>query len=779
MIQSPTNDSPCDSLTPLQPTSPALPIPGKSPTLTYALELMLLCILILLFYLPLLTQNGIPAGADLSSMLWPMRLFTLASITEFYTVPLWNPFTFMGMPYAATLLHTIYYPPTLLFQLIATNTLVGIKLELLFHLCLMACGTWWFVRVPLRLGAGCALFAGIVFACQLRIQYALDNSVILATYSYIPWCMGLVWLLLQKRIPVGRFTLIMSALIALQFLSGHPQLFLYTRTAEVLMAAGYFVCTKPAVKTQAACAFTYAAAGVASLALAAVQLIPTLELSPLTYRSIYKMQFGYPLQICHTPEMFLSYISAGWFENDALNQSSSHFAEYLLYIGLLPLSLATAYLVSLFVKSKRMTAILLIIGVAICLCFMLSANLSIERITSGEFTTMPKGAYAESLAGETSYYRYLSPLEVITKTLPLLDGMRAPSRFSLILNFMLIAMASLGLDFILKRITKAPMRNLLLVVVLTSTFANLYLPSMRAPFRDLVVPLEQGNPQQFAQQLREANPTRQYRLTTTDDERVQATLSPVWEERQSSMNQRIEFAQENLNVLLAQQNAEGYEEGLAPTIRTKDFLFHFNRHLRTPTPDPVILHLLGVDRFRADLPISTTSYESVRAISGTQNEFTFNKTASLAYWETQFTGIDWQELEGPYEHGLEPAYGRTTTLQTYGSAPAFYPTNQPLNVQFFHPGKMQITWQGIPQSSLLISMGQSNGWVVENEPLAWRNAIIAEVPLPLLEGREAITLEYKPRSAQLGLLVSAIALFMWSLLATLCLFTRKPTALPA
>lgn len=733
------------------------------------LEAGFLCLLILCFYSPLLTQEGLPAGADLTSMLWPMRDFTVTSLTHFGSVPLWNPYTFMGMPFAATLQHSVFYPPTIFFQLLSPNTIVGMKWELLFHLCLIGCGAWWFVRLPLALGTGSSLLAGVVFAFQLKIQYSLDNSVILASFGYVPLCLGMVWLLCSRRVSPSRFLFFFSGFAALQFLSGHPQVFLYTRIAEVMMMAGIFFHAKCPLRLQLWHLSLYALAGVIALGLCGLQLLPALELGPTTYREIYKLQYGYALQICHTPSMLLNYLNPSSFENAELNQSASLFSEFLLFLGFIPLVLAATQIGFLVKQKKALTIFLVILAGCFCLCFMLSANLSVGRLTSGEFTTMPRGAVVDSEAANSSALLFLSPLEVLTRVVPLLDAMRAPSRFSLFLGFLLIVLACLGLDNFSRCISNAKARVGLIVSVLILTTANLALVSLKAPFRDLVVPLQTGDSKFIHDQLIKENPTRQFRLTLSDDDRVQATLSPDWEQRQSSMTSRLEFQQENLNVLFGAFNVEGYEEGLAPTIRTKDFLFTFNRHLRTPTPDPVLLHLMGVQSYRSDLPIDPASFEKATPVSNTQMQYKMSSTANLAYWKNQFSGVDWIALDGNYAGGGEPSYARKTELQNYGAGPSFKATTQPLVLQFLNASTIRVSWQGAAVSPLLISMGQSDGWFVNNEPLNWRNAILAEVPLNQLEGRDSVLLQYKPKSAQLGLLITGIALSLWGLLGVIAL----------
>ncbi|MDX1973192.1 MAG: hypothetical protein SFY68_11735, partial [Candidatus Sumerlaeia bacterium] len=157
-----------------------------------AVEVLLLVLLVLGFYAPLWRAEGLPSGADTTSMLWPLRAFTLASYQHFGEVPLWNPFHFMGTPFSATLQHGVFHPPTLLFLFVTQSATWAIKLEALYGLLMGALGAWYTARFALRTGSAGALLAGAVFALQTRMQFAPDNVVILSSTALIPWCLGLV-----------------------------------------------------------------------------------------------------------------------------------------------------------------------------------------------------------------------------------------------------------------------------------------------------------------------------------------------------------------------------------------------------------------------------------------------------------------------------------------------------------------------------------------------------------------------------------------------------------
>jgi hypothetical protein len=733
-----------------------------------AVEVLLLVILVFGFYAPLWRADGLPSGADTTSMLWPLRAFTLASYQHFGEVPLWNSFHFMGTPFAATLQHGVFHPPTLIFLFLTQSATWAIKLEALYGLLMGALGAWYTARFALRTGTAGALLAGAIFALQTRMQYAPDNVVILSSTALIPWCLGLVVQLGLGRMAPLRFATLWSAAAAVQFLAGHPQFFLYTRMAEGCVLLGCMLLKTGTLKQRIRPLVILAAAGTLSLLLVAIQLLPALELSPRAYRQVYALQEGYALQGCFTPGALLHLVTPQLYNEAGVNNSARH-SEVLLYMGLLPLIWAGVWGGVMLRHRQYRIAALWLAALGICLMMMLSGNLSVGRLWNDEFTDFPKGSFVDAEAAEVPRAMYLSPLEALTVVFPPLQGMRVPARFAVFLNLLLILTAASGMKRVLtlekfRGWTCSTLGTLTIVMAI----AELAWLSHNAPFRNLVIPSQEADEETVAEQLVRENPTRVFRLSREDDVRVQASIDAEWLTRQRSLEQRMLFHQENLNVLTGRFSVDGYEEGLAPLTRTKEFILYFNRHLRTPEPDPILLQLLGVERYLTSLPLSPNSIKEIVSNTAINGEAIVTKDARMAYWESEFSGIDWRAIDAPSTYGGYYIAGRAKSLIPYGQAPAFHAAPSPPSFRWISPNRFQVLWNQLNSETLLVSLPPFPGWVTEEGNLLIpRNAVISEVPISTATANSSVTVVYKPKSYQLGMILSLVAVMLWSILAVI------------
>ncbi len=139
----------------------------------------LLLLLPLLWLAPLLgdpTRVHFAPGAEYSDLVvahWPSAEFVRRSLIEFGEIPLWNPHTLGGTPFAADPLSGLYYPPLWLALILPAPLAFNILFFL--HLALAGFGAFFLARAE---GAGDtgALLAGIAFG-------GLDRSVTPVTVS--------------------------------------------------------------------------------------------------------------------------------------------------------------------------------------------------------------------------------------------------------------------------------------------------------------------------------------------------------------------------------------------------------------------------------------------------------------------------------------------------------------------------------------------------------------------------------------------------------------------
>lgn len=154
--------------------------------------------------------------------------------------PLWNPFIFGGMPTFGSLAYTHgVYPPTLLFEFLQGLGLPPLT-WMLGHLLFGGLGMWWLLG---RLGIAWPgrLLGAVVWLWSARlVAWAVHgHGTKLGAEMYLPWLVGLVWLILTSG---GLRPVAMAALLlGLQLLRGHVQISYYTLLVIGLMTVWHLV----------------------------------------------------------------------------------------------------------------------------------------------------------------------------------------------------------------------------------------------------------------------------------------------------------------------------------------------------------------------------------------------------------------------------------------------------------------------------------------------------------------------------------------------------------
>jgi hypothetical protein len=152
----------------------------------------LLLLLPLLWLAPLLgdpTRVHNAPGAEYSDLVvahWPSAEFVRRSLIEFGEIPLWNPHTLGGTPFAADPLSGLYYPPLWLALILPAPLAFNILFFL--HLVLAGFGAFFLARAE---GAGNtgALLAGIAFGGlpKLAAHVAAGHLTLVLAVAWTPW----------------------------------------------------------------------------------------------------------------------------------------------------------------------------------------------------------------------------------------------------------------------------------------------------------------------------------------------------------------------------------------------------------------------------------------------------------------------------------------------------------------------------------------------------------------------------------------------------------------
>lgn len=296
--------------------------------------------------------DRILSGYDLLTYFYPYREAVNSALRD-GRLPLWNPNIFLGVPLLANIQTAVLYPPTWLT--IALPAPQAITVQTVLHVSLAGIGMYAFCRLSVGLDRLGALVGGLVFMLSGFLSAQTGHPNQLAASAWIP----IVFVLYEQACRRKSIPLVLAAglALALQFLAGHTQ-----ESYLTLVALGFFFAFQTLIGTtralvlgfpspigwRAHLALTVRLLGrwtheltfttlaflvmlAVGVGLAAVQLIPTLELSAESIRA-GGMSFKEVTSFSLRPWELLRSLLPGYLENP--------FSEYVAYVGILPLGLA-------------------------------------------------------------------------------------------------------------------------------------------------------------------------------------------------------------------------------------------------------------------------------------------------------------------------------------------------------------------------------------------------------------------------------------------------------
>jgi hypothetical protein len=345
-------------------------------------------------------------------------------VPNFYSPRVWwDALVWSGTPRFADPSAMFWYPPHLVCRLLPQ----GWNFLMLSAYVVAASTIYGYVHCLTRSRLAAAISGTTYALCGFMIVHAGHTSMIHAA----AWLPLLLWSLEELRggdglkarawFAVGAFS------VALCALAGHPQIFLYTLALGCAVA---IFRARGARQGELRYLLTCAALVAFGACLAALQLVPTAELTRLTPRAAINFEsftayqlplrqlptFIFPLVYGGAPHTFytLPYFGAWGSEGGGWNAS-----EVTGYVGLLPLMLAAVALIS----RRERGLVWLWCGVA---------------------------AVALVLAVGSK-----TPLAYVTYHLPLFNKFRAPARHLVELSFAVSVLAGLGASAITRGVVTA------------------------------------------------------------------------------------------------------------------------------------------------------------------------------------------------------------------------------------------------------------------------------------------------------------------------------------
>ena len=229
--------------------------------------------------------------SDLIALHVPWETFFARSWQETGEMPLWNPLQFAGLPFAHDIQAATAYPPHWIFGRIApANVGAALSWLLVLHVILAGWGTYAYARMD-GLGRAASLVAaiGFMFAGKWLLHLILAGHYAFIGLAWLPWAaLGMVQAVRGRGLIAAAWG---GAALGLMAVSTHPQITLY---ASLFLAAWTLAAAPPSVpsnrrETSAglrpwiACGIVAASV---SIGVGAIQILPSLEMVPMTTRGL-------------------------------------------------------------------------------------------------------------------------------------------------------------------------------------------------------------------------------------------------------------------------------------------------------------------------------------------------------------------------------------------------------------------------------------------------------------------------------------------------------------
>jgi len=333
------------------------------------LAVALLWALVLACYWKIALAGRALAGGDIFSYFYPYWAEATRAIRA-GRLPLWNPYLFMGAPFLANSQVGFLYPPNWpLWLLLPAHR--SIHLSIVLHLCLAALNGYLWGRSSLRMGR--------LGAWALGASFAL-GGYLGAQVEHVNQLQGLAWLPLMlllsdkatgrksrpaiRKPPLVALTLIVS----LVFLAGHTQtvfISLLGLAAYALGPALWLGLRRRDWRPLARRAAFLTVVVVVGTSLAAVQLLPTWELSRQSVRA-----GGLPFKERVSFSLSPFYLTRALLPSFGAPIPPAHI-EHVAYVGVAGLALAAIAIFNLHASSPDLRSPLLLL----CLGLFLSLGL--------------------------------------------------------------------------------------------------------------------------------------------------------------------------------------------------------------------------------------------------------------------------------------------------------------------------------------------------------------------------------------------------------------------
>lgn len=272
----------------------------------------IIALLPLLFFYPAVIGQQALAMGDAWSYSVLMRMLAGQMIAQ-GTMPLWNPYTFGGMPLLAAIQPGVLYPPNWLFAVLPVGVAMNAVVILAYHTSLL--GGYLYGRA-LRLNRLSSLVSGLAFTFGGFMIGHLEDTNYIAAAAWLPWLMMALEKLYRAAAwrEAWRWVIAGSAIVALHVFAGLPQ-----ATMQILLVSGPYFLFSILWRREGEQSWPHrvrllasgAALALCGALLSAIQLLPTLELQQQGERAALSYQTFASFSM--TPRFLLSLVFPNFF----------------------------------------------------------------------------------------------------------------------------------------------------------------------------------------------------------------------------------------------------------------------------------------------------------------------------------------------------------------------------------------------------------------------------------------------------------------------------------
>jgi hypothetical protein len=288
-------------------------------------------------------------GWDFVEQFYPWKKFIYDSVWSNGSVPFWNPYLFSGIPFVGNIQASMFYPLGLLYYLLPPEFAYGYSTAL--H-CFLGSIFMYVLMRGLSVSLAGSLISALIFSFNgyfMGHLYAGHLSFV-QSYVWIPLILHLMHRFIQRA--QMKYAIGAGLMLGLQILGGFPQIAFYTILSCLLFLLfhGLTLLRGGAYTGALRVGIGLTLILCVGFALAAVQVLPTLEFTRLSTRA-GGVDYAFATFDSLNPKEILGFLIPDIFGNPVdgtywRSPQSWHFWESCGYAGILPLFL-------IFIKTRH------------------------------------------------------------------------------------------------------------------------------------------------------------------------------------------------------------------------------------------------------------------------------------------------------------------------------------------------------------------------------------------------------------------------------------------